>query len=59
MFVTLEKIAQVEPKYVDIVLLENYAAFQHRFFSFFSFVCAPSPCQDFPPVLGILIIRNT
>ncbi|XP_015698139.1 exocyst complex component SEC3A-like isoform X2 [Oryza brachyantha] len=29
MFVTLEKIAQVEPKYVDIVLLENYAAFQH------------------------------
>jgi hypothetical protein len=32
MFVTLEKIAQVEPKYVDIVLLENYAAFQHRFY---------------------------
>ena len=31
MFVILEKIAQVEPKYVDIVLLENYAAFQHRF----------------------------
>ncbi|KAF8701493.1 hypothetical protein HU200_033516 [Digitaria exilis] len=30
MFVILEKIAQVEPKYVDIVLLENYAAFQHR-----------------------------
>ncbi|GJN28134.1 hypothetical protein PR202_gb16219 [Eleusine coracana subsp. coracana] len=29
MFVILEKIAQVEPKYVDIVLLENYAAFQH------------------------------
>jgi hypothetical protein len=38
MFVTLEKIAQVEPKYVDIVLLENYAAFQHRFFFFPSFV---------------------
>lgn len=35
MFVILEKIAQVEPKYVDIVLLENYAAFQHRFNSFF------------------------
>jgi hypothetical protein len=34
MFVILEKIAQVEPKYVDIVLLENYAAFQHRFSSF-------------------------
>jgi hypothetical protein len=36
MFVILEKLAQVEPKYVDIVLLENYAAFQHRFSSFFS-----------------------
>jgi len=35
MFVILEKIAQVEPKYVDIVLLENYAAFQHRFNFFF------------------------
>ena len=35
MFVILEKIAQVEPKYVDIVLLENYAAFQHRFKFFF------------------------
>lgn len=35
MFVILEKLAQVEPKYVDIVLLENYAAFQHRFSSFF------------------------
>ncbi|XP_078170955.1 exocyst complex component SEC3A-like [Carex rostrata] len=29
MFVTLEKIAQVEPKYADIMLLENYAAFQN------------------------------
>jgi hypothetical protein len=38
MFVILEKIAQVEPKYVDIVLLENYAAFQHRFSSFFLLV---------------------
>ncbi|XP_062182582.1 exocyst complex component SEC3A-like isoform X3 [Phragmites australis] len=32
MFVILEKIAQVEPKYVDIVLLENYAAFQHSLY---------------------------
>uniref|UniRef100_M8C463 Exocyst complex component Sec3 PIP2-binding N-terminal domain-containing protein n=1 Tax=Aegilops tauschii TaxID=37682 RepID=M8C463_AEGTA len=32
MFVTLEKIAQVEPKYADIVLLENYAAFQHSLY---------------------------
>ncbi|OWM80790.1 hypothetical protein CDL15_Pgr006820 [Punica granatum] len=30
MFVTLEKIAQADPKYADIVLLENYAAFQNR-----------------------------
>lgn len=30
MFVTLEKIAQIEPKYAEIVLLENYAAFQNR-----------------------------
>eukprot|EP00262_Sarcandra_glabra_P007570 TRINITY_DN20462_c0_g1_i1.p1 TRINITY_DN20462_c0_g1~~TRINITY_DN20462_c0_g1_i1.p1 ORF type:complete len:797 (+),score=191.86 TRINITY_DN20462_c0_g1_i1:352-2391(+) len=29
MFVTLEKIAQTDPKYADIVLLENYAAFQN------------------------------
>ncbi|KAL6660621.1 hypothetical protein ACP70R_001656 [Stipagrostis hirtigluma subsp. patula] len=32
MFVILEKIAQVEPKYADIVLLENYAAFQHSLY---------------------------
>ena len=32
MFVTLEKIAQVEPKYADIVLLENYAVFQHSLY---------------------------
>lgn len=30
MFVALEKAAQVDPKYSDIVLLENYAAFQNR-----------------------------
>ena len=30
MFVTLEKIAQTDPKYADIFLLENYAAFQNR-----------------------------
>lgn len=35
MFVNLEKIAQTDPKYVDIFLLENYAAFQNRYvFSF-------------------------
>jgi len=28
LFVTLEKIAQQDPKYADILLLENYAAFQ-------------------------------
>ncbi|KAI5408221.1 Exocyst complex component S3A, variant 3 [Lathyrus oleraceus] len=31
MFVTLEKLAQTEPKYADIFLIENYAAFQNRF----------------------------
>jgi hypothetical protein len=30
MFVTLEKIAQTDPKYADVFLLENYAAFQNR-----------------------------
>lgn len=30
MFVTMEKIAQADPKYADIVLFENYAAFQNR-----------------------------
>uniref|UniRef100_A0A2P2MSB5 Exocyst complex component sec3 n=1 Tax=Rhizophora mucronata TaxID=61149 RepID=A0A2P2MSB5_RHIMU len=34
MFVTLEKIAQADPKYSDIFLLENYAAFQNRYFFF-------------------------
>lgn len=34
MFVTLEKIAQAEPKHADIVLLENYAAFQNRCLTF-------------------------
>ncbi|XP_068656095.1 exocyst complex component SEC3A-like [Aristolochia californica] len=32
MFVTLEKIAQVDPKYAEIVLLENYAAFQNSLY---------------------------
>lgn len=32
MFVTLEKIAQTDPKYADIILLENYAAFQNRYY---------------------------
>ncbi|KAI3888620.1 hypothetical protein MKW92_022176 [Papaver armeniacum] len=32
MFVTLEKIAQVELKYSEIVLLENYAAFQNSLY---------------------------
>ena len=30
MFATLEKIAQADSRYADIVLLENYAAFQNR-----------------------------
>jgi len=30
MFVTLEKNAQADPKYADIFLIENYAAFQNR-----------------------------
>ncbi|KAG9150381.1 hypothetical protein Leryth_014560 [Lithospermum erythrorhizon] len=32
MFVTLDKIAQAEPKYADIMLLENYAAFQNSLY---------------------------
>ncbi|KAK9129980.1 hypothetical protein Sjap_010467 [Stephania japonica] len=32
MFATLEKISQAEPKYADIVLLENYAAFQNSLY---------------------------
>ncbi|XP_065881180.1 exocyst complex component SEC3A [Euphorbia lathyris] len=32
MFVTLEKIAQTDPKYSDIFLLENYAAFQNSLY---------------------------
>jgi hypothetical protein len=36
MFTVLERIAQVDPKYVDVLLLENYAAFQNRFLSFSS-----------------------
>ena len=35
MFVTLEKIAQTDPKYADIFLLENYAAFQNRYLLYF------------------------
>lgn len=30
MFATLEKISQTDPKYADIFLFENYAAFQNR-----------------------------
>lgn len=30
MFAVLERIAQVDPKYQDVLLLENYAAFQNR-----------------------------
>ncbi|XP_022772458.1 exocyst complex component SEC3A-like isoform X3 [Durio zibethinus] len=32
MFVTLEKLAQTDPKYADIFLLENYAAFQNSLY---------------------------
>ncbi|XP_073107903.1 exocyst complex component SEC3A isoform X3 [Elaeis guineensis] len=32
MFATLEKIAQSDPKYADVVLLENYAAFQNSLY---------------------------
>lgn len=33
MFLTLDKIAKADPKYEDIMLLENYAAFQNRYCS--------------------------
>ncbi|KAH7679074.1 Exocyst complex component Sec3 C-terminal protein [Dioscorea alata] len=32
MFATLGKIAQADPKYADILLLENYAAFQNSLY---------------------------
>ncbi|CAH9100338.1 unnamed protein product [Cuscuta epithymum] len=32
MFATLDKIAQAEPKYAEIMLLENYAAFQNSLY---------------------------
>ncbi|KAK1389369.1 exocyst complex component SEC3A [Heracleum sosnowskyi] len=32
MFVTLDKVAQADPKYADIFLLENYAAFQNSLY---------------------------
>ncbi|KAK7351680.1 hypothetical protein VNO77_11295 [Canavalia gladiata] len=32
MFVTLEKISQTDPKYADIFLIENYAAFQNSLY---------------------------
>ncbi|KAI3460279.1 hypothetical protein Pfo_016942 [Paulownia fortunei] len=32
MFATLDKIAQADPKYADILLLENYAAFQNSLY---------------------------
>lgn len=37
MFLTLDKIAKADPKYEDIMLLENYAAFQNRYCSNVSF----------------------
>lgn len=36
MFATLDKVAQADPRYTDIMLLENYAAFQNRYhFTYF------------------------
>ncbi|KAI3762889.1 hypothetical protein L1987_53331 [Smallanthus sonchifolius] len=32
MFATLDKIAQTDPKYADIILLENYASFQNSLY---------------------------
>ncbi|KAF5468397.1 hypothetical protein F2P56_012549 [Juglans regia] len=32
MFVTLEKVSQTDPKYADLFLLENYAAFQNSLY---------------------------
>eukprot|EP00252_Welwitschia_mirabilis_P004626 TRINITY_DN14932_c0_g1_i1.p1 TRINITY_DN14932_c0_g1~~TRINITY_DN14932_c0_g1_i1.p1 ORF type:complete len:883 (+),score=188.57 TRINITY_DN14932_c0_g1_i1:136-2784(+) len=32
MFTTLERVAQIDPKHTDIVLLENYAAFQNSLY---------------------------
>ncbi|MCO5609659.1 hypothetical protein L7F22_063889 [Adiantum nelumboides] len=32
MFIVLDKVAQVDPKYTDILLLENYAAFQNSLY---------------------------
>ncbi|KAL2454988.1 Exocyst complex component SEC3A [Abeliophyllum distichum] len=32
MFVTLDKVAQADPRYTDIMLLENYAAFQNSLY---------------------------
>ncbi|KAL5704965.1 Exocyst complex component S3A [Ranunculus cassubicifolius] len=32
MFVTLEKVAQADPKYADIMIFENYAAFQNSLY---------------------------
>lgn len=32
MFVTLDKIAQADTKYTDVLLLENYASFQNRYY---------------------------
>ncbi|XP_048226940.1 exocyst complex component SEC3A isoform X2 [Ricinus communis] len=40
MFVTLEKIAQTDPKYADIFLLENYAAFQNSLYDLAN--CVPT-----------------
>lgn len=37
MFLTLDKIAKADPKYEDIMLLENYASFQNRYCSSVTF----------------------
>lgn len=48
MFVTLEKIAQTDPKYADIFLLENYAAFQNRY-------VLPSRASTFIRIIYVLV----
>ncbi|WOL19570.1 hypothetical protein Cni_G28372 [Canna indica] len=49
MFTTLEKIAQSDPKYTDIILLENYAAFQNRIDDLMYTV----PSEEIPFQLGL------
>ena len=38
MFSVFEKVAQMDPKHSDIVLLENYGAFQNRLVCYLSSV---------------------